>query len=201
MTHPDDATLQTWHDRALPAADDVAVDEHLARCADCSSRAEGLRALGDAFGAWADDAPVDFDVTASVLAKVSAEARANDASSAAAPASPGPVKVVPLDAARARRSPGRAVLYPAFAAVAALVFFLVWHNPSGVQFHKVPAPAPDPVVQVGGGPGGAEVTQVDVQGAQSYSVLQIQGVSPGAMTAVVWIQDPPEESTTPSTTH
>lgn len=198
MTHPDDATLQTWFDRELPAADSAAVDEHLARCAVCGARADGLRAIGDAFGTWADAAPFEADLSASILAKVNHDARANDD----APSAPTPAKVVPLEAARARRSAGRAMLYPAFAAAAALVFFLVWRNPGNVNLDRVPVPDPAAqTVQVGGGAGGAEVTHVDVQGAQSYSVLQIQGVSPGAMTAVVWIQDPPEESTPPSTPH
>lgn len=191
MTHPDDATLQTWHDRELPPGEAVAIDEHLARCAVCGSRVEGLRALGQGFARWADDAPADFDLTAAILAKVNAPAP--------------PSKVVSLDAARARRSPGRAMFYPAFAAAAALVLFLVWHNPASLRLPTVPPPpgSGEPAtrpVEVGGGPGGAEVTRVDVQGAQSYSVLQIQGVS-GAMTAVVWIQDAPEESPTPSTPH
>jgi len=199
MTHPDDATLQTWHDRELPPGEAVVVDEHLARCAVCESRVEGLRALGRGFARWADDAPADFDLTAAILAKVNADDRANDA----APATP--AKVIPLDAARARRSAGRAMFYPAFAAAAALVLFLVWHNPSAIRLPTAPSPpgTAEPStrpVEVGGGPGGAEVTRVDVQGAQSYSVLQIQGVS-GAMTAVVWIQDLPEESPTPSTPH
>lgn len=197
MTHPDDATLQTWHDRELPPGEAVAIDEHLARCAVCGSRVEGLRALGQGFSRWADDAPADFDLTAAILAKVNADGRAHDA-----PAPPS--KVVSLDAARARRSPGRAMFYPAFAAAAALVLFLVWHNPGSVRLPTVRPPGIDEPstrpVEVGGGPGGAEVTRVDVQGAQSYSVLQIQGVS-GAMTAVVWIQDAPEESPTPSTPH
>lgn len=197
MTHPDDATLQTWHDRELPPGDAAAIDEHLARCAVCGPRVEGLRALGRGFARWADDAPADFDLTAAVLAKIAVDD---------VPAAPAPVaKVVPLDAARARRSPGRAMFYPAFAAAAALVLFLVWHNPGALRIATAPPPpgSAEPStrpVEVGGGPGGAEVTRVDVQGAQSYSVLQIQGVS-GAMTAVVWIQDPPEESPTPSTPH
>ena len=43
--------------------------------------------------------------------------------------------------------------------------------------------------------------RVDVQGAQSYSVLQIPGVSPGVTTAVVWIQDSPGESSSSSGSH
>jgi hypothetical protein len=191
MTHPDDATLQTWHDRELPPAEAVSIDAHLARCAACESRAAGLRALGDGLARWADDAPVQFDLTASILGAIAPQERA--------PTPPAPAKVLPLDAARARRSPGRAMLYPAFAAAAALVFFLVWHNPARLQIPIAPPPQGTTnvsarPVEVGGGQGGAEVTRVDVQGAQSYSVLQIQGVNPGAMTAVVWIQDAPEES-------
>jgi anti-sigma factor RsiW len=194
MTHPDDATLQNWFDRELPPPDASAVDEHLAGCSACTARVDGLARLGDALGAWAEAAPLDFDVTAAVLARVGAEGNGMDVSP--------PATVTPLGAARARRSPGRAMLYPAFAAAAAMVLFLVWRSPNDTDFRKLPAPAPDPAAQtvpVGGGAGGAEVTSVDVQGAQSFSVLEIPGVSPGATTAVVWIQDSPEESPTPPT--
>ena len=61
-----------------------------------------------------------------------------------------------------------------------------------------PAPLTRPVeVGTSGGPGGAEVTRVDVQGARSYAVMEIAGMSPGTTTAVVWIQDPEEGSASP----
>ncbi len=57
------------------------------------------------------------------------------------------------------------------------------------------SPADDEPVAVGsasGAEGGADVTHMDVVGAQSYAVLQIPGVSPGTLTAVVWIDDKPD---------
>jgi hypothetical protein len=124
---------------------------------------------------WADDVP-GADLTAAILAKVSAAERANDVPS------PRRRRSSPSTPRGRRRSPARAMLYPAFAAAAALVLFLVWRIPGGARLPARQRPDPDPAaltVAVGGGLGGAEVTQVDVQGAQSYSVLQIQGVSPG----------------------
>lgn len=186
VTHPDDATLQRWYDRALPVSDQTLLDEHLAVCADCSARVRGLRVLHGAMQCWAEEAPVDLDLTTAILSRVNDDVRAND--TGVPPSTP--VRGLLLDGLRVRRPPGRAVLYPAMAAAAALVLFLVGRKPIGVHFDKVPAATPSqPVVETGGGAGGVEVTQVDVQGAQSYSVLQVQGIAPGAMTAIVWIQD------------
>lgn len=204
MTHPDDATLQTWHDGALAEGDARALTQHVAACAVCEAKLASLRALHDGLGRWADDAPFgDLDLSAAVLARI-------EATPPKPAEAPKPAPVVSLDAARARRGGGRMLVFPAIAAAAAFFIFVYLRPPaSDVRQPDAPrppvtTPGPGPaqnllaqLVEVGGGVGGADVTRVDVQGAQSYSVLQIPGVSPGVTTAVVWIQDSPEEPSSP----
>ncbi|MEZ4392073.1 MAG: hypothetical protein R3A48_13325 [Polyangiales bacterium] len=53
-----------------------------------------------------------------------------------------------------------------------------------------PSMIPPAAALVGGEhPGGAKVTRVDIPGAQSFTVMQLPGVRPDSVTAVVWIQD------------
>ncbi len=190
MTHPDDTTLQTWFDGALPEADRAAVERHVASCARCEGSVRALRALRANFGLWAEAAPgARDDLTDAIFAKLDAPAD----------------NVVPLaaarEAARERRSFSvRRVAFPALAVAAAAIIALRFGRPVD---HPPRSPV-GPVAQVthparpgepgAEEPGGAEVTRVDVQGAQSYAVLEIPGVAPGATTAVVWIQDLDESS-------
>lgn len=206
MTHPDDATLQTWFDGELPDADRVALDRHLAACARCAGAANALRALHATVDHWVDAQPVVSDDFAdAVFAKLDLDAQKVPAAT-----------VIPLNAARGaaprRASPMRRVAFPAIAVAAAAFLALRFSptvpDPTRPPPHTVahvagPAEA-DPAqpieVGAGDGPGGAEVTRVDVQGAKSYAVLQIPGVAPGALTAVVWIQDPVDSEASPTTT-
>lgn len=206
MSHPDDATLQTWFDGALPDADRVALDRHVAACARCAGAANALRALHGAVDHWAAAQPEPGDDFAdAIFAKLDLDT-----------AKPPAAKVIPLnatrDAAPRRAFPMRRVAFPAIAVAAAAFLALrfsptvpdVTRPPAHTVAHVTEPAAPDsaqPIeVGAGEGPGGAEVTRVDVQGAQSYAVLQIPGVAPGALTAVVWIQDPSDNEASPTTT-
>ncbi len=205
MTHPDDATLQTWFDGELPDAERAVLDLHLTSCARCAGAAIALRSLHATVNHWADAQPdVDADFADAVFAKLDLDA--------AKPAA----KVIPLNAARGpaprRAFPMRRVAFPAIAVAAAAFLALRFSptvpDPTQPPAHTVahvadPAQAdPTQPIEVGAGegPGGAEVTRVDVQGAKSYAVLQIPGVAPGALTAVVWIQDPVDSEASPTTT-
>lgn len=197
MTHPDDATLQTWYDGALVDGDSLRVESHLAACALCASKVTALRAFTATASAWADAAPELGDLGDAILARLDAPA-------------PAPAKVIPLGEARTapvkRAFPLRRVLWPALAAAAAIAFALGTrappaHRPTAdVAAQREPA-APDadpltaPVVAgTGDGPGGAEVVRVNVQGAQSYALLAVQGMNPESTTAVLWIQDGADDS-------
>lgn len=180
MKHPDDTTLQTWFDGALPEADRVALERHLADCARCDGTVRALQSLHGAVNAWADDAPAD-DLTDAIFAKIEAEQ-----------SEPAPAKVIPL--ADRRGSPMRRFAFPAIAVAAAALLALkitpARHGAQPARDGGVAVVNPQPVeVAPGTAQGGAEVTRVDVQGAQSYAVLEIPAVTPGMTTAVVWIQD------------
>jgi hypothetical protein len=96
-----------------------------------------------------------------------------------------PAKVVPL----------RRWFYPALAAAAAGVIALRVAVPTGARGPL--ATLQTPVLVGGEGSGGAKVTRVDVPGAQSFTVMQLPGVRPDTVTAVVWIQDRDESGGSP----
>jgi hypothetical protein len=212
MTHPDDATLQTWFDGELPDAERVALDLHLTSCARCVGAANALRSLRATVDHWAAAQPdADAAFADAVFAKLNVDA-AKPVVTEQAPVA----AVIPLNAARGaaprRAFPIRRVAFPAIA-VAAAAFLALRFSPSVSDPTRPPEhptahvagpveadPAQPIEVGAGDGPGGAEVTRVDVQGAKSYAVLQIPGVAPGALTAVVWIQDPVDGEASPTTT-
>jgi anti-sigma factor RsiW len=196
MNHPDDATLQTFHDGALSTAELHVVESHLAACGSCAAKREGLRAMAHGMELWSDTVAMHDDLGDAIFAKINASA------SLKLPVA----EVVPIERAhelRTRRGSSlRRVAMPTIA-IAAAAAVALWVGTRAPATHDTPAPheiAQQPVapglepVSVGGGAGGAEVVRIDVQGAQSYAVLSVPGVNPGAMTAVVWIQDSPEES-------
>ncbi len=187
MSHPDDTTLQRLFDGDLPAADRVATERHVASCARCEGSLRALDSLSSAVGRY-DDALGDLsggDAFAdAVFARLDAPAE----------------KVVPISRAAERRSfPVRRVAFPAIAVAAAAILALrfappVSDGPTPPDSVNV-TPPQNPVPQGPGEPAptvatNTEVTRVDVQGAQSYAVLELPGLAPGATTAVVWIQDP-----------
>lgn len=190
MTHPDDATIQSWCDDALDPAEADRVAAHVAACPRCAAVAREVRAVHTAFARWeaaVPELPDDFADRVLVAAERSAE-----------------VARRPVTA----RAPARRVVYPLMAMAAAgvlAVFVGQMPSPTRPEVPSVPSVAPSPSrpahpvtpeapVTVGSsdGPGSAEVTRVDVVGARGYTVLEVPGTSPGSTTAVVWIQDAPE---------
>ncbi|MBI5517647.1 MAG: zf-HC2 domain-containing protein [Deltaproteobacteria bacterium] len=194
MTHPDDSTLQQWVDQALEPAEARDVAAHAATCARCARRGDAVRALGRATRRWADEAPAtDLDLLGAILAATTGP----NATAVVPPPEPVPT---------ARRStPLRRFLYPALAAAAAALFALRTPpqdnhpntRPPVVTPAHTPPQNPTTPVEPLEGPGGAEVTRVDVQGAKSYAVLVIPGMRESSTSAVVWIQDEPEDPTSP----
>lgn len=194
MKHPDDATLQRLFDGDLPEADRVEAERHLATCGRCDGVMRALGALHDQFTRWDDALPAPSDAFAdAVFAKLETPS----------------AKVIPLarPAVERRSFSVRRVAFPAIAVAAAALLALRFappvtdeHRGTVVARTSDPPPSVTPPVEVGHGndPGGAEVTRVDVRGAQSYAVLELPGISPGATTAVVWIQDLADDAPPPS---
>lgn len=190
--------FSAWSEHAVPALPEGFADAVLAE----ATRDD----LAGAFAAWSEHAvpalPEGF--ADAVAARVEA------------------AKVTTLPARSATVSRGRRLLWPALAVAAALLLAVgartvpgegpaleapVAHTrpappvvaalPAPVVVPPTPpvGPADDEPVVVGsaaGAEGGADVTHMDVVGAQSYAVLQIPGVAPGTLTAVVWIDDKPD---------
>ena len=172
MSHPDDLTLQSWHDGEVSDDERAHLASHVETCAQCSAKVDGLRSLARATQRWADAVPELPDDFADLLV-IRAESEPPVKSAPPAPVA----KVIPLR---------RRWVYPALAAAAAGLIALrvsLPNRPGGGLMSSTP-------VLVGGeGSGGATVTRVDMPGAQSFTVMQLPGVRPDTVTAVVWIQD------------
>lgn len=180
MNHPDDLTLQAWHDGELDDARREETAAHVASCAQCEGKTRALQGLSRAVSAWEDAAPaLPDDFADLLLAKVEKE---RPAAPVAAPQRE-PARVIPM----------RRWFYPALAAAAAGIIAVgvaIPRRPRGTSALEGP-------VVVGEGVGGAKVTRVDVPGAQSFTVMQLPGVRPDSVTAVVWIQDRDESGGSP----
>ena len=206
MTHPDDATLQRWHDGEA-GTDEATLHAHVTACARCTSKLAGLRALHTGFSRWSDAVDLGQDDLADAIFR---QAAANGAATPPTPVAP-PVKaggaVVPFR----RRFAWPAV---AMAAAAGLALFLSRpterpHRPDVPSPIAQPIPSPVPP-SVSEDPGttfpeawentlrAAEVVRVEVQGAQSYTVMEIPGSRPGTTSAVVWIADTSDDEPPPS---
>ncbi len=208
MTHPDDATLQRWHDGEA-GSDEATLRAHITACARCTSKLAGLRALHTGFSRWSDAVELGQDDLADAIFR---QAAANGvATSPATAVSPTPVKAGGVVVPFRRRFAWPAV---AMAAAAALALFVSRptdrpqrpDTPSPIaQPNPVPTPTPgidDPGVTF---PEAwentlraAEVVRVEVQGAQSYTVMEIPGSRPGTTSAVVWIADTSDDEPPPS---
>lgn len=197
MSHPDDTTLQRLFDGDLPAADRVATERHVSSCARCEGALRALESLSSAVSRY-DDSLGDLsggDAFAdAVFAKLDAPSE----------------KVVHISRAVERRSfPVRRVAFPAIAVAAAAVLALRFGTPVSETPGRIDPTGVTPITNNPTGPaangteptptvaGNTEVTRVDVRGAQSYAVLELPGVAPGATTAVVWIQDSDDETPSP----
>lgn len=210
MNHPEEPTLQRLYDGDLPEADRLGVERHVATCARCEGVMRALDSLHLGFVRWDADLGDDPDIFAdAVFAKLEAVETKPEVKLEAPVA-----KVIPLARPSVERGsfPVRRVAFPAIAVAAAALIALRFGAPVTGPEHRretivaQPSPQTPPganPVEVGSGaaPGGAEVTRVDVQGAQSYAVLEIPGVSPGVTTAVVWIQDLADEAPSSSAPH
>jgi hypothetical protein len=190
MTHPNDSTLQSWFDEALDASASADTKAHVQACATCAARAHALRCLHTQVNVWAEGVPsLGDDLTDAIFARMNAPVEKPQEAA----------KVIPFERA-SRKSSVRRFVFPAVAvAIAASALFGLkrMRDPeiSGpVAQHTVIANVANNVapVEVGGGQGGAAVTVVDVQGAQSYSVLEVPGVAQGTTTSIVWIQESPD---------
>lgn len=213
MNHPEEPTLQRLYDGDLPEAERLEAERHVARCARCEGVMRALDSLGANFVRWDADQGDDPDAFAdAVFARLEATESTPETKPETKPEAP-VAKVIPLarPSVERRSFPVRRVAFPAIAVAAAAIIALRFAPPvtgpeGGHGPHLVRNTPPPPTlpgvnpVEVGGGssPGGAEVTRVDVQGAQSYAVLEIPGVSPGVTTAVVWIQDLADDAPPPS---
>lgn len=173
MNHPDDLTLQAWHDGELDEARREELSAHLATCAVCEGKTRALQGLSRAAQTWEDSVPALPDDFADLL--VAGIEKERPPAPVVAPPQREPARVIPL----------RRWFYPALVAAAAGIIAVgvaIPRRPRGIS-------APEGPVAVGDGVGGAKVTRVDVPGAQSFTVMQLQGVRPDSLTAVVWIQD------------
>jgi anti-sigma factor RsiW len=191
MTHPNDSTLQSWFDDALDATTSANTKAHIEACATCAARAHALRCLHTQVNVWAEGvlSPSD-DLTDAIFARMNASEEKPQE----------PAKVIPFERA-SRKSSVRRFVFPAVAvAIAASALFGLkrMRDPeiSGPVAQHTVTPHVDAhhaaPVEVGGGQGGAAVTVVDVQGAQSYSVLEVPGIAQGTTTSIVWIQESPD---------
>lgn len=183
MIHPDDLTLQSWHDDELDAAQRAEVSTHVEGCEVCAAKVEGLGMVARASQQWLDAAPALPDDFADLLmARLEREAPAPVEAAAPRPLAP----VVPLRPT-VKAAPSRRWVYPALAAAAAGIIAVRVALPSRPG---APSMIPPVAALVGGEhAGGAKVTRVDIPGAQSFTVMQLPGVRPDSVTAVVWIQD------------
>ena len=175
MTHPDDATLQRWFDDELDDAnqrDEIAA--HLSDCDRCRRLVQGLTSLRGAVRAWADEVPPPAaDLVSAVLRAAAVREPVRKA------------RVIPL----------RRWAWPLVAVAAAALLAI------GPSLQRPPRTR-TAVAALDSGPAaeevqavmGADVVRVEVVGAKSYAVLQVPGMLPGATTAVVWIQDEPEDT-------
>lgn len=185
MNHPDDLTLQAWHDDALDDATRDALRPHLDACDVCAAKLRGLEALSRATDAWTSAVPALPDDFAELLA--ARIERERPPAPVATPAQRPPAKVVPM----------RRWFYPALAAAAAGILAVRVAIPKRTPGGSIPSLVSQLPVAVGDGVGGAKVTRVDVPGAQSFTVMQLQGVRPESVTAVVWIQERDEAGGSP----
>lgn len=175
MNHPDALTLQSLHDGALAPAAAAEVGSHTATCARCAEQLAGLRALSAATHHWAEAVPaLPDDFADLLLAKLEPASPARPVSPAS-PVTSG--RVISL----------RRWAWPAMAVAAAALVVVGARLPRGPRDDtRVVSQEP---IRVGEGNGGVKVTRVDVPGAQSFTVMQLPGVRPESLTAVVWIQD------------
>jgi hypothetical protein len=116
------------------------------------------------------------------------------ASPRASPGTPPPVDPPEARLYHARVIPLRRWAWPALAAAAALMLVL-----SPRVTPPTPTPKPRAVLHeplpAGALASGANVVSVEVDGAKSSTVLEIEGSHPESTSAVVWIQDEPDDPT------
>lgn len=199
MTHPDDLTLQSWYDDALPDALRGEFAPHLEDCAACAQRLASLGVVSRASRQWLDAVPaLPDDFTELLMARIAREADSPVVSAPVEPpAAESPRALAPVVPLRSlvKAQPSRRWVYPALAAAAAGLIAVRVAIPRQAD-HRAQQAATQALVG-GEGSGGAKVTRVDVPGAQSFTVMQLPGARPDTVTAVVWIQDHDEPGATP----
>ncbi len=187
MTHPDNDTLLQWLDGELhDEARSAELRVHVAICNRCALAVHGANAAGRALRTWADELPVDADITDAVLRTVDAP----HATLAGSPPAALPSEALFVRTRRRSVVSISRVLLPALAVAATVMLVIARAERPRIKPQGAPvALEPDnPVPAVG-----ASVARVEVVGAQSYAVLEVPGLEAGSTTSVVWIQDDPDD--------
>lgn len=215
MIHPTHEELSRWYDEGEDPSAPAAT--HVRACEVCAGYVTGLRELGSAMRAWADDAVPPMaggGVADAVLAQLGLSEKgaveAVEAKGAAAVVESVGEKakleaVATVHALEPRRKRTRAALWPTLAvAAAALVAFSVRGGRGVAPTSQTASASADPKFgerfltqmvtpsdDAASQPGGpAEVVSVEVEGEHTlYAVLEVRGEGSLKSFPVVWIED------------
>lgn len=201
MKHPSDEDLQMWADGELESGAD-ALEAHVAACARCAAVVASVRSLGGGLRLWSDSLELrSVSLVDAIEASVTPDigARGVSAPPSAEPTKKPELRALPggrAEPSSVRPVSRRAWVWPALAAAAAVLFVLGPRvSPRTTTSTHIDHPiAARPETLAAPTEPGADVVRIDVEGAKSYTVMQVPGTIEGSTTAVVWIQDEPEDT-------